>query len=197
MGHANSTRRIAAEGVGAFGAPVPRPPTPPVAPPSPALVPPSPPSTPPPTPTPAPPALTTYTLPFTANLIRTDHTAPSEKLQLRGRQELEDANWGEYLLATMRDAACDKYSQTIGEYVPIEDWEVTVSASVTHEQDPKGFFYTVYSGTLTWTSASSPLERVQEEIDWRIGDRMCMYEIDYDNWHVYIHPKKVTAVPVA
>jgi predicted TIM-barrel fold metal-dependent hydrolase len=97
----------------------------------------------------------------------------------------------------MRDAACDKYSQTIGEYVPIEDWEVTVSESVTQEQDPKGFFYTVYSGTLTWTSASSPLERVQEEINWRIGDRMCMYEIDYDNWHVYIHPKKVATVPVA
>jgi hypothetical protein len=197
MGHANSTRRIAAEDWV-------RPPTPPrarpIAPvPVPVAVaaPPSPPSTPPPTPSPAPAALTTYTLPFTANLIRTDSTAPSEKLQLRGRRELEDANWGEYLAATMRDAVCDRYSTHIGEDMPMEDWEVTLSDSVTQEQDPKGFFYTVYSGTLTWTSVSCDLQRVQEEIDWRIGDRMCMYEINYDNWHVYIHPKKVATVPVA
>ena len=175
MGHAHSKRRISAEAE-------PRPPTPPL-----------------PRSAPAPPpiaipslTLITYTLPFTANLICTDEAMPSEKLQLRGRHELEDANWGEYLYATMRDASVPKYSSEKGKHVDMEDWDVTISSSVTQQKDPKGFFYTVYSGTLTWTSLSCPLERVQEEIDWRIGDRMSMYEIDDDDWHVYIEPGTVS-----
>jgi hypothetical protein len=117
---------------------------------------------------------------------------PSKKLEVRGRRELEDANWGEYLAATMRDAACEKYSSKVREYVPMEDWELTLSPSTEIVTDPKGFSYIVYSGTITWTSVACPLERVQREINWRIGDRMSMYEIDSEHWHVYIHPGAVT-----
>ena len=170
MGHAISTRRIAAEG----GA---RPPTPPRNPPLPPL----PPS----------PKVSTYTMPFTCNLIRTDEAAPSKKLVAYARREIEDANWGEYLSATMRDAVKEKYSSAKSEYVHLEDWEITLSSSTTQEKDPKGLSYTVYNGVLTWTSVTCPLKRVQEEIDWRIGDRMSMYEIDNDKWHVYIEPGKV------
>ncbi len=178
MGHANSKRRIATEE--GMGAAVPRPPTPPR---------PSPAPSPPPSP-----ALVTYTLPFTASLIRHDDEVPSNGLQKRGRYELEEANWGEYLYATMRDASHERYSTPVrlDDDVSLEDWEVTISSSVTLVKDPKGFTSAVYSGTLTWTSVACPLKRVQEEINWRIGDRMSMYEIDYDDWHVYIEPGTVS-----
>jgi hypothetical protein len=76
--------------------------------------------------------------------------------------------------------------------VVLEDWDLHVKDSVEHKRDPTGFDYTVYSGTLTWTSASVPLDTLQKDIDWRIGDRMSMYELDDEDWHIYINPGKVS-----
>jgi hypothetical protein len=135
----------------------------------------------------------TYTFPFTANLIRRDEKMPSKRLQEWARNEIKDANWEEYIAAVMRDAVHEKYYSGEKEVVPFENLDITLEASTTEKEEPKDFFYATYTGKVSWTSVPCSLARVQKEVDWRIGDRMSMYEISHDNWQVYIHPGKVTA----
>ena len=151
----------------------------------------SPPRAPPSSPA-SPNKMQTYTFPFTANLIRRDEKMPSKKLQERARKRLEEAEWQEYIRAVMRDAVNEKYSSTKKEEVPFDDLEITLEPSTTEKEEPKDFFYATYTGKVSWTSVPCSLARVQKEVDWRIGDRMSMYEISHDNWQVYIHPGKVS-----
>lgn len=174
MGQATSTRRISA------GEVAPRPA-------SPASVTAIAPSTPPP-PSSSASSSACYTVPFEATLMNANGTTPGPKRISFAQHVLEEAHWGDYLSSAMRDSVPNNPDR---DYVPIEEYDVNISSSRLQEIKGVGPCI-VFTGVLTWMSASCPLAEVQRNINWFIGDRMSTYEIDYETWCMSIEPGTVT-----
>jgi hypothetical protein len=111
----------------------------------------------------------------------------------RAKAELLDVEntWkSQWLLYTMKDVKEDLLEEKEDEEedgkeeddeIPLKDIEIKI------ESEKDGEIH----GTLTWTSLAAPLEMMQKNVDWRLGDRLCHYGIVGDSWILKFHPENV------
>jgi len=112
---------------------------------------------------------------------------------LRAKHELLDVEntWkSQWLLYTMKDVKEDLLEEDDEEEddgkeeddeIPLKNIEIKIES----EKDGE------IRGTLTWTSLAAPLEKVQKNVDWRLGDRLCNYGITGDSWILNFNPENV------
>jgi hypothetical protein len=137
--------------------------------------------------------MTRYTLSFNCNIDISmakdqDDTITSPKVEWieSAMASFQDSNtWFNYLVSAHEFTLNEDGGE--GEPVP-EIKEISITLS---EPSVDGEF----SGTISWTSAEVDLEKLDENLDWFIGDRMCFYEVcdEDEGWHCFVHPGELTA----
>jgi hypothetical protein len=115
---------------------------------------------------------------------------------LRAKHELLDVEntWkSQWLLYTMKDVKEDLLEEDDSDdedsddgkeeddEIPLKDIEIKIES----EKDGE------IRGTLTWTSLAAPLEMMQKNVDWRLGDRLCNYGIMGDSWILNFNPENI------
>lgn len=110
----------------------------------------------------------------------------------------DEAEWIEHAMARIQDSdtwynyLVSSHSGSMendgeGEAFPdISEIEITLG-----EPGEKGDF----TGTISWTADAVDEEKLEEQLDWFIGDRMCMYEVcdEDEGWHCFINPGELNA----
>lgn len=120
-----------------------------------------------------------YHLPFTAYLMPTEKEKLSDYDKEDAQRLIEhDADWKEYLKSAMRD--------TLDKEVPVKNVLVVIKS----EKD-NGADETTFTGVVAWKSVACDLGELQDQLNWYIGDRMSQYEMENEDWHVFIKPGKV------
>ena len=123
--------------------------------------------------------MATYTLKFSCSFSSNDEKKPTIQLSWakEAKESLYDPDfWYEWIEATMKDA-CEEESVSEGD-IDIQTITLTPASA-------NGSF----EGSITWTSKTEvDKEFVEEAVEWRIGDRMCFYAFQEEDWHCYIHP---------
>jgi hypothetical protein len=119
---------------------------------------------------------------FPSTICAEDNSLPDEAEWIEAAMaRVQDGNtWYNYLVSSHENAMNDDG----GEGLPIPDIsEIEITLG---EPSDKGHF----TGTISWTAEVVDKEKLEEQLEWFIGDRMCMYEVcdEDEGWHCYVNP---------
>ena len=125
-----------------------------------------------------------YTLSFSCHMSfpsAEDNSLPDEAEWIEeAMARFQDGNtWYNYLVSAHgRSMENDGEGEAFPE---ISDIEITLG-----EPSDKGQF----TGTISWKADEVDLETLEEQLEWFIGDRMCMYEVgdEDEGWHCFVNP---------
>ena len=149
---------------------------------------------------------TRYTLNFSCEVQRHEvdedgEAKPAKQSQIRQAREdvLNEHIWWEFLGFTMRDVVESEYTAATGhEVYPRDVPPVKVmSLTLTQEADPSAKKLSDnFTGTVVWESISATEPHLKKAIQWRLGDRMCYYGFQSDDWTCITSPDDYTQEPL-
>ena len=129
-----------------------------------------------------------YTLSFSCHMSFSsaeDNSLPDEAEWIEeAMARIQDGNtWYNYIVSA-HGSSMENDGE--GEAFPeISNIEITLG-----EPSDKGEF----TGTISWTADAVAEEKLEEQLDWFIGDRMCFYEVcdEDEGWHCFVNPGELT-----
>ena len=125
--------------------------------------------------------MATYTLNFSCSFSSNDQEKPTILLSWvkEAKANLANANfWQEWIEATMKDANAEQEGD-------VKIQTITLTPAVADGS---------FTGSITWTAPAVHIEAIEEAVEWRIGDRMCFYAFQEEDWHCYIHPEDTVTI---
>lgn len=132
-----------------------------------------------------------YTVSIQTTITRSEE---GRRLKQRHRKEareyIKDIDlWTFYLVHTMNHAFEEELGGELSTDIPVRDVETEFYRIYDDETTE------TYSLTLSWTSGQCDIAFLKQAIDWQIGDRMSLYEMD-GPWTMFLSPGTVTMDPL-
>ena len=126
---------------------------------------------------------------FPSTISAEDNSLPDEAEWIEtAMARIQDSDtWYNYLISSHQNAM----NEDGGEGHPIT--EISEIEITLGEPSDKGEF----TGTISWTADTDDvdLETLKEQLEWFIGDHMCMYEVcdEDEGWHCFINTGELKA----